>query len=167
MVNLEKLGTGDLWDLLKYIYGASSQIIIKETQQMQKVRITARDPFVVFSFYDTGTMYSATCNGWMEEPTFFMWMSKMFVPHVNETRESYGLDLHPAILFFDGHSSHISMRIVQLALENNVKLIKFPSHLTDKIQPLDVSVFEPLKRTWNDELVDGGKQRIVKAVLTL
>lgn len=107
-----------------------------------------------------GTMYSATSNGWMEEPTFFMWMSKMFVPHVHATRATHDLANHPAILFFDGHASHISIRIVQLALAHNIRLVKFPSHLTDKIQPLDVSVFSPIKRIWDEELVEHGKRQM-------
>lgn len=105
----------------------------------------------------SGTMYSATKNGWMEEATFYMWFSKMFVPHVVQTRETNELQGQTAILFFDGHSSHISIRIIQLAISENIKLVKFPSHLTDKIQPLDVSVFGPIKTTWEQHLVEHGK----------
>lgn len=65
----------------------------------------------------------------------------MFIPHVNRVREEQDLLDKAAVLFFDGHASHISLRIVELALWANVKLIKFPSHLTDKMQPLEVCVF--------------------------
>ena len=32
--------------------------------------------------------------------------------------------------------------------------VKLPSGLTDILQPLDVGVFGPLKKTWNDYLRD-------------
>lgn len=57
----------------------------------------------------------------------------------------------------DGHSNHISLRMIELANEENIILIKFPIHLTDKIQPLDVSVFSQIKRAWNEALVEHGK----------
>lgn len=106
------------------------------------------------------TMYAATKNGWMEEPTFFMWFSKMFIPHVEKTRTELGMEEKFAILFFDGHSSHISLRIVKLAIDNNIKLVKFPSHLTDKIQPLDTCVFGPVKTDWAKLLIEHGKSRM-------
>lgn len=107
-----------------------------------------------------GTMYAANTNGWMEESTFYQWLTKMFIPHVENVRISKGLDGETAILFFDGHASHISMRIIDLAIENNIKLIKFPSHLTDLLQPLDVCVFKPVKSKWYDMLVAHGISRM-------
>lgn len=73
-----------------------------------------------------GTMYAATKNGWMEESTFYQCFTKMFVPHVLNIRAIQGLQTQPSILYFDGHSSHISIRIIEAALANNIKLIKFP-----------------------------------------
>lgn len=93
----------------------------------------------------------------MEEATFYMWFSKMFVPYAVQLRKTNELQGQTAILFFDGHSSHISIRIIQSAISENIKLVKFPSHLTDKIQPLDVSVFGPIKTTWEQHLVEHGK----------
>lgn len=107
-----------------------------------------------------GTMYAATENGWMGEPTFFQWFTKMFISHVNTIREESGQQDQAAVLFFDGHSSHISLRIVEMALSNNVHLVKFPSHLTDKLQPLDVCVFGPIKTAWDKALVVHGNQRM-------
>lgn len=42
----------------------------------------------------------------------------------------------------------MSLKIVKLAMENNIILIKFPSHLTDKLEPLDKCVFGLLKSVW-------------------
>lgn len=105
-------------------------------------------------------MYAATRNGWMEETTFYQWFSNMFVPHVQATRESNGWPDKPAVLFFDGHASHISLRIVEMALQHEIRLVKFPSHMSDKMQPLDVCVFGPVKRQWEGLLVQHGKTRM-------
>lgn len=107
-----------------------------------------------------GTMYAATRNGWMEETTFYQWVSKMFIPHVQLKRELNGWVNKPAILFFDGHASHISLRIVELALRHDIRLVKFPSHMSDKMQPLDVCVFGPVKTKWEALLVQHGKSRM-------
>lgn len=67
-----------------------------------------------------------------------------------------------AALLFDGHSSHISYRILKLAMENNIHIVKLPSHLTDKIQPLDRCVFGPIKSCWGKKLISHGKKQIEK-----
>lgn len=111
-----------------------------------------------------GTMYYATSNGWMGEPTFF------YVKNVCSTCETNKDYPWPgrahSDFFFDGHASHISIRIIQLALAHNIKLVKITSHVTDKIQPLDVSGFSPIKRTW-DEYSNTWKKIISKTILNV
>lgn len=71
-------------------------------------------------------MYAATANGWMEECIFHQWFKLMFTPHVAKVRLLQQLADSPAILFLDGHSSHTSISIIELAIENNITIIKFP-----------------------------------------
>lgn len=98
----------------------------------------------------------------MEEPQFYEWLSSVLIPHIKYLRDSHNLPNQAAVLFFDRHSSHISVRIIKAALENNVHLVKFPSHLTDKIQPLDKCVFGPIKRLWKKKLIDFARDQIQK-----
>ncbi|KAJ8934271.1 hypothetical protein NQ314_013481 [Rhamnusium bicolor] len=107
-----------------------------------------------------GTLYATSKNGWMEEPQFFTWFCTSFTPHVKKLRESKGLTNQTAVLLYDGHCSHISVRIVENALMENVKLVKFPSHLTDQIQPLDKCVFGPVKTKWDKLLVEYRKTQM-------
>jgi len=58
----------------------------------------------------------------------------------------------PSTLFFDGHHSHISLSLIELARANKVHLICFPPHCTHILQPLDVSVFSSLKSSWKKVL---------------
>lgn len=109
-----------------------------------------------------GTLYAATKNGWMEEPVFYNWLAKSFIPHVNKLREDRNEMNQKALLIYDGHASHISVRIIEEAETANVVLLKFPSHLTDRIQPLDKCVFGPVKKTWDKKLVEHGVKQMGK-----
>ena len=94
-------------------------------------------------------LYSVSDSGWMEAGNFKQWFEKMFVPAVK-----YLTTYLPAVLCFDGHHSHISLALIELARANNVHLICFPPHCTHLLQPLDVSVFSPLKSSWKKVLKD-------------
>ena len=91
-----------------------------------------------------GCMFSVSDSGWMESANFNQWFEKMFVPATAHLTKSL-----PVILFFDGH---ISLSLIKLARDNNVHLICFPPHCTHILQPLDVSVFGPLKSAWRKVL---------------
>lgn len=87
----------------------------------------------------------------MEEPVFFSWFVDQFIPHLKKVKELLP-NVEPtqkALLMFDGHKSHISARLVKAAIENQIILFRLPSHLTHRLQPLDFSVFGPLKTGWN------------------
>lgn len=45
----------------------------------------------------------------------------------------------------DNHASHVSLRIVEAAIANNIELFFIPPHSSDRLQPLDVGVYGPLK----------------------
>lgn len=114
-----------------------------------------------------GTLYTVSKNGWMEEPQFFTWFTKSFIPHVNIIRQEKSLPNQGAVLLYDGHSSHISVRIIEAAIENKITLIKLPSHLTDMLQPLDKCVFGPVKTCWEKKLISFGKRQMGKGTGSL
>ena len=65
----------------------------------------------------------------------------MFLRHCGSQR--------PIILFVDGHVSHITLNVIDLARENDVILFCLPPHTTHAHQPLDVSVFRSLKSNFS------------------
>ena len=75
--------------------------------------------------------------GWMKTKIFVKWFFK-FAESVKE---------HPLLLLFNGHLTHISVPLITKALAENI-ILKFPPHMTDVLQPLDVSCFGPLKKEW-------------------
>ena len=90
-----------------------------------------------------GCLYSVSDSGWMESANFLQWFTKLFIFAVRPMTETM-----PVVLFFDGHNSHISLKLIETARSNNVHLVCFPPHVTHLIQPLDVGVFAPVKHQW-------------------
>jgi hypothetical protein len=88
-----------------------------------------------------GCVYNSSDSGWMEIPQFQEWFEAIFIRHAN-TIES------PKVLIFDGHRSHKTLEIVELARNNNIHIILLPPHSTHILQSLDVSVFKPVKTEW-------------------
>ncbi|KAL1454537.1 hypothetical protein WDU94_010773 [Cyamophila willieti] len=122
-------------------------------------RVKPANPTLSLRKENPGTMYATTHNGWMEETVFYNWIEKMFVPHVQRERAERNLPDQEALLIFDGDASHSSLRIIELAMKNKITMM---SHLTDKIQPLDVAVFNPIKILWEKKLIHHGKTQIGK-----
>ena len=94
-----------------------------------------------------GTFYSMSCSGWMETANFHEWFVKMFLTSVSDIVKT-----GPVVLFLDGHKSHITLQLIEMAKEHNVIIYVFPPHTTHILQPLDVGVFKPLKSVWSQVL---------------
>ena len=53
---------------------------------------------------------------------FHQWLQK-FVLETKETR--------PLLLLFDGHLTHMSLEAMELAMENDISIVKLSAHCTD------------------------------------
>ena len=84
------------------------------------------------------TFYGISDNGWMTTGIFTEWFKK-FTTQVTE---------RPLMLIFYGHLTHVSIVVIEKAINENIVIVKLPPHVTDKMQPLDVCCFGPLKREW-------------------
>ena len=83
-------------------------------------------------------MYAKSPNGYMDAELFTTWMRRVFIPDTSHLR--------PTLLIFDGHASHITIDVIDIARENNVILYCLPPHTTNILQPLDVAIFRPMKQ---------------------
>jgi len=91
-----------------------------------------------------------TPNGWTQTSVFAHWLREFLIPQLNDLREPD----ETALLIFDGHSSHDSDEADKLTGENNIQLIRLPSHTTHKLQPLDVGLFGPMQAAWRKQCKD-------------
>lgn len=49
----------------------------------------------------------------------------------------------------DNHGSHLSVEAIDMVVENGVTMLSFPPHCSHRSQPLDVSVYGPVKGSYN------------------
>ena len=106
-------------------------------------------PFFVFpkvTFHDhflkgapVGSAGTAHKSGWMTDENFPKFL-KHFHDHVRCSKES------PVLILLDNHSSHLATATLDYAKENGIVMMSFPPHCSHKLQPLDLSVFGPLKK---------------------
>ena len=113
----------------------------------------ALDPLVIFAGKNMqstwrgnnalpGTFYGISDSGWMTTDVFAEWFNKSCELIVER----------PLLLILDGHLTHVSIAVIEQALKENITIVKLPPHVTDLLQPLDVSCFGPLKRLWEKML---------------
>ena len=77
----------------------------------------------------------------MTTDLFYDWFADAFCKSVKQ---------RPLLLIYDGHLTHISIKLIRKAQEEQVMILKLPPHVTDILQPLDVTCFGPLKREWGN-----------------
>lgn len=92
--------------------------------------------------YDLG----CSPNGWISADCFFGWIANLFYPSVRDKVQ------FPIFIFLDGHSSHINISVAQFCQDHDIILFLLPPHASHILQPLDVAVFGPMKKAWNDSL---------------
>ena len=100
--------------------------------------------------------------GWMDTEVFAQW----FIVFAETVKE------RPLLLLYDGHMTHVSIPVIRRALAEQIIILKFPPHVTDVLQPLDVACFGPLKRRWEKILhermnVFGPKHQLSKSTLLI
>lgn len=77
----------------------------------------------------------------MKEPRFVDFL-KHFVEHAKCSKEK------PCLLL-DDHCSHLSIDGLNFAKANGIIMLSFPPHCSHRLQPLDRSVYGPLKKHVN------------------
>ncbi|XP_031329207.1 uncharacterized protein LOC116160201 [Photinus pyralis] len=92
-----------------------------------------------------GMSYAASKKGWMDAEIFLNYFKRTVIPALGPER--------PQLIVYDGHKTHVTTAIVNLANEQNITIIKLPPHTTHLLQPLDLSVFKSIKDAWDMKLV--------------
>ena len=101
-----------------------------------------------------GTSYGISNNGWVDSELFRGWLVKHFL--------KYAIASKPILLLLDGHSSHFQPDLIQFVIEHDIIVCCLPPHTTHETQPLDASVFKPLKKNWSDVCHDTCKIILAK-----
>ena len=83
-----------------------------------------------------GTIFMTSNNGWITQEIYFEWF-KFFIKCIPPPR--------PVLLIEDGHGSHITLDVIELARKNDIHLLCLPSHTSHILQLLDIGVFKSFK----------------------
>lgn len=89
-----------------------------------------------------GSDGAANPSGWMTSNIFLEFL-KHFFKHAQPTPQN------PVLIIMDNHETHISVDALNFAKMNGIILLTIPPHCSQKLQPLDVSVFGPFKKCYN------------------
>jgi hypothetical protein len=93
--------------------------------------------------YLTNWNFTTSLSGWTSDTIGLEWLRTIFVPG---TRPQGGLAKR--LLILDGHGSHATPEFMRLCIANRIQLLYLPAHTSHVLQPLDISVFGPLKSAY-------------------
>lgn len=85
-----------------------------------------------------GSQGTVSDSGWISGDIFLTWLEFL----VEKTRPAEQKKL---LLLLDNHESHKFFPALEYATKNHIILLSFPPHTTNKLQPLDVAVYGPIK----------------------
>ena len=94
-----------------------------------------------------GAIYDNSKSGWFDQRTFERWFFEIFLPNAT-------LLAGEKVLIGDNLASHFSEEVLRACKEHNIKFLSLLPNATHLLQPLDVSVFGPLKRVWKGILAE-------------
>ncbi|CCF32189.1 transposase [Colletotrichum higginsianum] len=107
-----------------------------------------------------GWQFTATDNGWTTDATALEWLEKVLISQTAPRQAD-----EARLLILDGHHSHTTTDFMWQCIQHNIYLIFLPAHTSHVLQPLDQSVFRPLKAAyrkylgylnlWNDSTIAG------------
>ena len=80
-----------------------------------------------------------------------IWLDKwgLFLVYLEHLISRTRCSLDHKILLLDNHKSHISLRVIDKAKSSGIVMLTIPPKISHRLQPLDVSVFGPFKRSYN------------------
>jgi hypothetical protein len=93
-----------------------------------------------------GWKFIISKKGWTSDLIGFGWLKADFQPFVSESTNSRHL------LIIDGQSSQVTARFIAYCVTSKIDLFLLPPHSSHKTQPLDLSIFGPLKTALNLEV---------------
>ncbi|SPO28103.1 related to transposase [Ustilago trichophora] len=84
--------------------------------------------------------FAKSNNGWTNNELAVQWVETIFDPSTTPSPPSAW-----RLLILDGHGSHTSVEFCNALWSRHIIPFLFPPHATHVMQPLDVSIFRPLK----------------------
>jgi hypothetical protein len=84
--------------------------------------------------------FSTSKSGWTSDSHAYEWLTTVFELQTQPSQAN-----SRRLLVLDGHGSHMTANVIAFCMENEIDLLVLPPHCSHILQPLDVSIFAPLK----------------------
>ena len=136
-------------------------IVSASGQTLPPAFVFPRKNFKEFMMHGSpeGSLGLVDSSGWMTAANFIKVM-KHFITNVRPFKD------HQVVLIMNNHQSHLSYEALSLAKENFIHIITLQPHTSNKTQPLDRTVFGPMKTHYN-RLADSWMMRHVGKLITI
>ena len=96
---------------------------------------------------DHGAFVAASPSGWTNHDLGLQWLIQVFDRQTKaKARRSWRL------LYVDGHGSHLTTQFLDYCMNQKILVMRFPSHSTHTLQPLDVVAFSSLGTAYSQQL---------------
>jgi len=92
-----------------------------------------------------GAEYSCSKSGWFDSFQFQRWFFKIMLPAANRLPGK-------KVILGDNLASHLNKEVIDACKKYDIAFCCLPPNSTDKLQPLDVAIFGPLKEYWRQIL---------------
>ena len=92
--------------------------------------------------------FTTSENGWTSNAISLEWLQTVFIPQTRPKNPKRW-----RLLIVDGHGSHISDDFIWDCFNNKIYMLFLPAHASHVLQPLDLSIFSPLKSAYR-KLID-------------
>lgn len=99
-----------------------------------------------------------TKNGWMTSDTYYQYLTECLFEQLQDRKVKF-----PVLIIFDGHKSHINMKLHEFCVQNRILLFCLLPNATHILQPCDVGIFYPLKNEWK-KVMQEHSQATTKAI---
>ncbi len=104
-----------------------------------------------YDLKEQSCFFAFSATGWTNDELVYSWLTTVFD---RNTRSKARNSRDYRLLFVDGHGSHINMKFLDWCEQNKVLVALYPPHSTHRLQPLDVSLFNPLANYYSQNLND-------------
>ena len=89
-----------------------------------------------------GTVGTAHVSDWMTADSFYLFMKHI----ITSTKYS---NEQPVLLILGNHETHLSIKTIDLVKKKGVVMMTLPPHYSNKLQPLDRTVYGPYESFCN------------------
>jgi hypothetical protein len=96
--------------------------------------------------------FTCSQNGWTANDIGLEWLRRKFIPETTPIGPEQPQHPEWRLLLVNGHSSHIPVEFMKLALDNYVYVFYLPAYTLHITQPLDLTVFSSIKARYQNEL---------------